>query len=59
MMQKKGKMPNSISSVDYQCEYVQREGLTVQRDKTKSGDRVLTIDDLVAKGGIHCRRPYP
>lgn len=58
-MQKKGKMPNSISSVDYQCEYVQREGLTVQHDKTKSGNQVLTIDDLLAKGGIHCRQPYP
>jgi hypothetical protein len=56
---KKGKITNSISSVDYQCEYVQQEGLTVKRDKTKSGDRVLTIDDLLAKGGIHCRQPYP
>lgn len=44
-------MPNSISSVDYKCEYGQREGLTVQRDKIKQGDRVLIIDDLVATGG--------
>ena len=44
-------MPNSISSVDYKCEYGQREGLTVQRDKIKEGDRVLIIDDLVATGG--------
>jgi adenine phosphoribosyltransferase len=51
MMRKKGKMPNSISSVDYKCEYGQREGLTVQRDKIKQGDRVLIIDDLVATGG--------
>jgi orotate phosphoribosyltransferase len=51
MMRKKGKMPNSISSVDYQCEYGQREGLTVQRDKIKPGNRVLIIDDLVATGG--------
>ena len=50
-MRKKGKMPNSISSVDYKCEYGQREGLTVQRDKIKQGDRVLIIDDLVATGG--------
>lgn len=44
-------MPNSVSSVDYKCEYGQREGLTVQRDKIKRGDRVLIIDDLVATGG--------
>jgi adenine phosphoribosyltransferase len=51
MMRKKGKMPNSISSNDYKCEYGQREGLTVQKDKIKKGDRVLVIDDLVATGG--------
>ena len=51
MMRKKGKMPNSISSDDYQTEYGSRSGLTVQRDKIQSGDRVLVIDDLVATGG--------
>jgi adenine phosphoribosyltransferase len=51
MMRKKGKMPNSISSQDYQMEYGTRAGLTVQRDKIKEGDRVLIIDDLVATGG--------
>lgn len=44
-------MPNSVSSDDYVCEYGQRNGLTVQRDKIQSGDRVLIIDDLVATGG--------
>uniref|UniRef100_A0A7S1E3C4 adenine phosphoribosyltransferase n=1 Tax=Thalassionema nitzschioides TaxID=33649 RepID=A0A7S1E3C4_9STRA len=51
MMRKKGKMPNSISSDDYKCEYGNRQGLTVQRNSVKKGDRVLIIDDLVATGG--------
>lgn len=51
MMRKHGKIPNSISSDSYECEYGNRQGLTVQRDKIKSGDRVLIIDDLVATGG--------
>jgi adenine phosphoribosyltransferase len=51
MMRKAGKMPNTITSNDYQCEYGNRSGLTVQRDKIKPHDRVLIIDDLVATGG--------
>lgn len=51
MMRKKGKMPNSVSSDDYKCEYGSRQGLTVQRDAVKEGNRVLIIDDLVATGG--------
>jgi len=51
MMRKQGKMPNSISSAEYDTEYGKRSGLTVQRDKIKKGDRVLVIDDLVATGG--------
>lgn len=51
MMRKKGKMPDSIQSSSYQTEYGSRNGLTVQRDKIKNGDRVLILDDLVATGG--------
>jgi adenine phosphoribosyltransferase len=51
MMRKEGKMPNTIKSTDYDTEYGRRSGLTVQRDKIKTGDRVLIIDDLVATGG--------
>lgn len=51
MMRKKGKMPNSVSSEDYKCEYGKREGLTVQRNRILPGQRVLIIDDLVATGG--------
>lgn len=50
-MRKKGKMPNAISAEEYKCEYGNREGLTVQRDKIQEGQRVLIIDDLVATGG--------
>eukprot|EP00956_Cyclotella_meneghiniana_P027215 scaffold60542_cov57-Cyclotella_meneghiniana.AAC.2 len=51
MMRKPGKMPNSVSSNEYNTEYGKRSGLTVQNDKVKKGDRVLIIDDLVATGG--------
>lgn len=51
MMRKAGKMPNTISSSDYQCEYGNRSGLTVQKDKISPKARVLIIDDLVATGG--------
>lgn len=51
MMRKKGKMPNTLSADAYECEYGNRQGLTVQRDKIQKGDRVLIIDDLVATGG--------
>jgi len=51
MMRKKGKMPNTVESLEYQTEYGSRSGLTVQADKIKKGDRVLIIDDLVATGG--------
>jgi adenine phosphoribosyltransferase len=51
MMRKHGKMPNTVSSNQYETEYGRREGLTVQRDKILPGQRVLIIDDLVATGG--------
>eukprot|EP00557_Chaetoceros_sp_GSL56_P011830 CAMPEP_0176486320 /NCGR_PEP_ID=MMETSP0200_2-20121128/5506_1 /TAXON_ID=947934 /ORGANISM="Chaetoceros sp., Strain GSL56" /LENGTH=219 /DNA_ID=CAMNT_0017883015 /DNA_START=95 /DNA_END=754 /DNA_ORIENTATION=- len=51
MMRKEGKMPNTLKSQDYNTEYGQRSGLTVQRGRIKEGDRVLIIDDLVATGG--------
>ena len=50
-MRKEGKMPNTIKSSEYDTEYGKRSGLTVQKDRIKSGDRVLVIDDLVATGG--------
>jgi len=51
MMRKAGKMPNTVSSSEYNTEYGSRSGLTVQRDKIAKGQRILIIDDLVATGG--------
>jgi adenine phosphoribosyltransferase len=51
MMRKKGKMPNVVTSDEYDTEYGGRSGLTVQKDKIEKGHRVLIIDDLVATGG--------
>lgn len=52
MIRKPGKMPNALQSQGaYQTEYGQRSGLTIQRDKIRSGQRVLLMDDLVATGG--------
>ncbi|GMH68324.1 hypothetical protein TrLO_g15076 [Triparma laevis f. longispina] len=51
MIRKKGKMPNCIESPPYSCEYGKRDGMCLQRDAVKSGDRILVIDDLVATGG--------
>jgi len=51
MIRKKGKMPNCIESSSYQCEYGSREGMCLQKDAVKPGQRILIIDDLVATGG--------
>jgi adenine phosphoribosyltransferase len=51
MMHKGGKMPNTILLDGYDTKYSRRAGLTVQRDRIRSGNRVLIIDDLVATGG--------
>lgn len=37
MMRKEGKMPNTISSKEYNTEYGKRSGLTVQKDRIKKG----------------------
>eukprot|EP01065_Artemidia_motanka_P030640 TRINITY_DN36692_c0_g1_i1.p2 TRINITY_DN36692_c0_g1~~TRINITY_DN36692_c0_g1_i1.p2 ORF type:complete len:237 (+),score=85.73 TRINITY_DN36692_c0_g1_i1:53-712(+) len=51
MIRKKGKMPNTVASDAYDCEYGKRDGMCISRDAVKKGDRVLVIDDLVATGG--------
>ena len=51
MLRKPGKMPNCAFSKPYKVEYGSREGLGIQKDVVKKGDRVLLIDDLVATGG--------
>ena len=50
-LRKKGKMPNTISTGSYSTEYDTKDGLCLQRDAVKPGDRIALIDDLVATGG--------
>merc|ERR1719171_259113 len=54
MLRKKGKMPNAVSGKGYEVEYGSREGLCIQRNSIKPGDRVVLMDDLVATGGTLC-----
>jgi len=51
MLRKKGKMPNAVAGKAYTVEYGSREGLCIQRNSVKAGDRVVLIDDLIATGG--------
>jgi adenine phosphoribosyltransferase len=51
MMRKRGKMPNTVQTSEYNTEYGSRSGLCVQKDKILKGQRVLIVDDLVATGG--------
>ncbi|GMI45336.1 hypothetical protein TrCOL_g3611 [Triparma columacea] len=51
MIRKKGKMPNCVSSGEYECEYGKRGGMCIQKHALSPGERVLIIDDLVATGG--------
>lgn len=51
MIRKIGKMPNTVTSGDYETEYGKREGVSIQRHAVKRGDRIVLIDDLVATGG--------
>merc|ERR1719189_1555772 len=47
-------MPNTIRSGGYETEYDKKDGLCIQRDAVRSGDRVVLIDDLIATGGTLC-----
>merc|ERR1712217_351814 len=47
-------MPNTVSSSAYETEYDKKDGLCIQRDAVKKGDRVVLIDDLIATGGTLC-----
>jgi adenine phosphoribosyltransferase len=51
MVRKLGKMPNTVSSGDYETEYGHRDGVAVQRHAVGLGDKIVLIDDLVATGG--------
>lgn len=51
MIRKLGKMPNVVTSGQYDTEYGHRDGLAVQRHVIGDGAKVVLIDDLVATGG--------
>ena len=51
MVRKAGKMPNTVTSASYETEYDTKDGLALQRDAVKKGDKVVLVDDLVATGG--------
>ena len=41
MVRKAGKMPNTINSASYTTEYDEKDGLALQRDAVKPGDKVM------------------
>jgi adenine phosphoribosyltransferase len=51
MIRKTGKMPNCVESSSFSVEYGKRNGMCMQKNSIKEGERVLIIDDLVATGG--------
>merc|ERR1719219_1966562 len=54
MLRKGGKMPNTIRSGGYETEYDKKDGLCIQRDAVRSGERIVLLDDLIATGGTLC-----
>ena len=49
-VRKKGKLPSSTNSVDYELEYG-TDSLEIHKDAFRRGDKILLIDDLLATGG--------
>ena len=50
MVRKKGKLPGSTISFEYELEYG-TDIIEIQDDAVKPGDRVVVLDDLLATGG--------
>ena len=49
-IRKKGKLPHTTISEDYNLEYG-TDTVEIHKDALKSGERVLLVDDLIATGG--------
>ncbi len=49
-VRKKGKLPWSTNSVNYELEYG-IDSLEIHKDAFRRGDKILLIDDLLATGG--------
>ena len=52
-IRKKGKLPWSTHSVEYELEYGTDE-MEVHVNSISPGDRILLVDDLIATGGSAC-----
>ncbi len=50
MVRKRGKLPGSVLSHEYELEYGS-DVIEIQDDAVKPGDRVVVLDDLLATGG--------
>ncbi|WP_067522303.1 adenine phosphoribosyltransferase [Endozoicomonas ascidiicola] len=50
LFRKKGKLPGSTLSVEYDLEYG-KATLEMHEDSVKAGEKVLLVDDLIATGG--------
>jgi adenine phosphoribosyltransferase len=50
MIRKKGKLPGSTISYEYELEYG-TDIIEIQDDAVKPGDKVVVLDDLLATGG--------
>ncbi len=50
MIRKKGKLPGSVVSYEYELEYGS-DSIEIQSDAVNPNDRVVILDDLLATGG--------
>ena len=52
-IRKKGKLPWSTYTVEYELEYG-TDAMEIHTDSVKPGDQIFLIDDLIATGGSAC-----
>ncbi len=52
-IRKKGKLPWSTHTVEYELEYG-TDAMEIHTDSVSPGDRIYIIDDLIATGGSAC-----
>ena len=52
-IRKKGKLPGSTYTVEYELEYG-TDAMEIHTDSVNTGDRIFLIDDLIATGGSAC-----
>ena len=52
-IRKKGKLPWSTHTVEYELEYGM-DAMEIHTDSVSPGDRIFIVDDLIATGGSAC-----